>query len=199
MNGYNLDNMATWGHPEGWTDSSFLIDPYTYNYYHSHYTNKVNATDRNADVTAYPGQHTTDVTHQKALDMLKDAAESENPFFMMVAPVAPHVQLGGGGPGPPIPPKYKGVFNNRTVPRTENFNPDAPSGASWIHALHKQTPDQIAGGDKIYNHRLGNLAYIDDMVSYYDAGREFSATFKRSVEECCTMANLEILLFRWRT
>ena len=165
MNGYNMNNMDTYGHPVGWNDSSFLIDPWVYTYYHSRYTNKVNALNNKTDVTEYPNEHTTDVTHQKALAMMAEAAASPNPFFMMVAPVAPHSQLRAGSALPPLPAKYKNTFDDRKVPRTENFNPDEPSGGSWIHNLPKQKQSEVEFGDKLYYHRLGNLAYVDDMVA----------------------------------
>ena len=39
-------------------------------------------------VTPYKGIHTTDVIEDKALRMLDDAIQSNNQFFMMVAPGA---------------------------------------------------------------------------------------------------------------
>lgn len=39
-----------------------------------------------------------------------------------------------------------------------------PSGASWVYNMPQQTADQVAFGDQMYSHRLGNLAAIDDMV-----------------------------------
>lgn len=63
------------------TSHSFLVDPWTYNYYNSHWTNGY--TD---EVTGFKGVHTTDVTESKSLKMLDDAAKSGDQFFMMVAP-----------------------------------------------------------------------------------------------------------------
>ena len=60
---------------------SMLLDPFTYRYYDSKWTNGY--TD---DVSSYKGIHTTDVTQEKALAMIEDAATSGDQFFMMVAP-----------------------------------------------------------------------------------------------------------------
>ena len=60
---------------------SFLMDPWTYNYYNSHWSDGYSS-----NVNAYKGEHTTDVTQKKALAMLDDAASSGDQFFMMVAP-----------------------------------------------------------------------------------------------------------------
>jgi N-acetylglucosamine-6-sulfatase len=86
MNGFKRYNMATpSGPPRGWTDSSLLVEPWTYNYLNSHYTNKINAAS-DADITGYPAQHTTVVTEQKALAFLDDAASRGGQFYMQVAP-----------------------------------------------------------------------------------------------------------------
>jgi N-acetylglucosamine-6-sulfatase len=86
MNGFKRYNMATpSGPPRGWTDSSLLVEPWTYNYLNSHYTNKINAAS-DADITGYPDQHTTVVTEQKALAFLDDAASRGGQFYMQVAP-----------------------------------------------------------------------------------------------------------------
>jgi hypothetical protein len=66
------------------TPISFLVDPYIANYLHSLWTNGVNA-QSTADTTQYNGIHTTDVTSKKALDMIDEAANDGNQFFMMVA------------------------------------------------------------------------------------------------------------------
>lgn len=60
---------------------SFLVDPYTYYYFQSHWTDGYTDT-----ITAYDGIHTTDVTQEKALAVLDDAAATGEQFFMMVTP-----------------------------------------------------------------------------------------------------------------
>lgn len=159
LNGYSTTDFATPAFPDAWTDSSFLVDPYTYNYYHSHWTNGYTK-----KITDYPGIHTTNVTQTKALAMLDQAVDTGNQFFMMVAPVAPHQELTSGTYPPPIPEQWKGVFNNRTAPRTENFNPVNRSGASWVYDFPRLDSKQIEVCDSTYYHRLGNIAAIDVMV-----------------------------------
>jgi arylsulfatase A-like enzyme len=81
MNSYTVNNFAMPAHPRGWTESNFLVDPYTYDYFHSRWTNGYTST-----ITLYDGIHTTNVTQQKALAFLDDAAEKGEQFFMMVTP-----------------------------------------------------------------------------------------------------------------
>lgn len=61
-----------------------LVEPWTYNYYNSHYTNGPNASE--ADIVGYKGMHTTDVTWNKALGFIDDAAQRGGQFYMQVAP-----------------------------------------------------------------------------------------------------------------
>ncbi len=97
--------------------------------------------------------------------MLDKAAGSGDQFFMMVTPVAPHQELAHGSKAPPIPDQWKGVFNNRTAPRTENFNPAERSGSSWVYNSPRLDDGQVQLCDTTYYHRLANIAAIDQMVA----------------------------------
>jgi N-acetylglucosamine-6-sulfatase len=158
LNGLKFNNRRGPTYPKSWTASSILMDPWTYFYYDSKWTDGFGGSE------SYKGQHTTDVTQQKALAMLDDAATSGDQFFLMVAPVAPHQDLQHGVSPPPVPAKYQGVFADQKAPRTENFNPDVASGASWVSKLPKLNEKKLKNCDKTFGHRLGNIAAIDDMV-----------------------------------
>ena len=159
MNAYSVKNRQK-PYPNGWHDSSFLVDPWTYNYHHSHWVSQPNA----SKIHHYPGVHTTYVTKQKALDFLDDAAQSGEQFFLMVAPVAPHAQIGGKSSVPPPPDSEKGNFLNAQAPRGVNWNPDDPSGVSWIKKLPKLTASDIQTCDANQVGRLQNIAGIDDLI-----------------------------------
>ena len=158
MNAYGVHNHND-PHPKGWDQSSFLVDPWTYNYHHSHWTN-----GKSDKISKFPGIHTTHVTQEKALKAIDDAAQHKHQFFMMVAPVAPHVEIAGGVHQPPPPASFKGQFLNRQAPRRANWNPDKPSGASWVKALPKLTAKEVQTCDKNQVGRLQNIAGIDSMV-----------------------------------
>ena len=122
--------------------------------------------------------HTTDLTQAHAEAFIETAASSSRPFFMMLAPIAPHVELLGNnnqalpnvsyGPGilhPPVPQsQYENAFPDAVVPRTPNFNPSFPSGAGWIRNLPQQTQDNVDSNDALYRNRLQVLAGVDDMM-----------------------------------
>lgn len=62
-----------------------------------------------------------------AYDYLDEAMKSEKPFFIGIAPITPHSQVGNNS-GPPVPEyKYAGSLSHATVPRSKNFNPDEVS------------------------------------------------------------------------
>lgn len=75
---------------------------------------------------------------EKAYAFLADGFQSKKPFFLAIAPIAPHsnVDLSASTPGnhadpkdihmtAPIPAeRHKHLFPNAKVPRRENFNPD---------------------------------------------------------------------------
>ncbi|KAI1263569.1 alkaline phosphatase-like protein [Xylariaceae sp. FL1019] len=135
---------------------------------------------RNRDPpVSYEGQHTVDVTATKALGLLDGARKAKKPFFLGVAPIAPHCDIwspnyregksAGGFDnlffGPPVPAeRHAHLFKDAKVPRTSNFNPDRPSGASWIRKLPQQSPETVEYNDNFYAARLRALQGVDELV-----------------------------------
>jgi hypothetical protein len=73
-----------------------------------------------------------DIKTKKALGFLDDALEGGRPFFVTVAPVAPHsnvdpsaIETGEITMSAPIPlERHQHLFKDVKVPRTKHFNPD---------------------------------------------------------------------------
>lgn len=119
---------------------------------------------------------------EKAHGFLEDALNglevTGRPFFLTVAPIAPHSDvdiketlIDGNFTGnsivqaPPIPAeRHKDLFKGVTVPRMPNFNPDRPSGAAWIAQLPKQNRTNIEYNDDWYRKRLRALQAVDEMI-----------------------------------
>lgn len=160
----------------GWNASDFLLDPYTYMYLNASF-------QRNQDApVSYEGQHSVDVLAQKALGFLDDAARGDRPFFLGIAPVAPHSNVkinlpNGRAPDspddiekaavftPPIPAaRHAHLFPDVQVPRTPNFNPDRATGANWVRRLHQQSDENVAFNDHFYRQRLRTLQSVDELV-----------------------------------
>ncbi|KAK3291894.1 alkaline-phosphatase-like protein [Chaetomium fimeti] len=182
FNAHTVDNYHT-PYAAGWNGSDFLLDPYTYMY--------LNATfqrNRNPPIS-YPNQHSVDVLTQKALSFLDDATTPPNrnrPFFLGIAPVAPHSNVHiskdaltrplPSNPNdsiddlisftPPIPAaRHAHLFANVTVPRTPHFNPaGSASGASWVRGLRHQGKENVEFNDHYYRQRLRTLQSVDELV-----------------------------------
>ncbi len=109
----------------------FLLDPYTYDYLNSSF-------QHNQDPpVSHEGEYVTDVLADKAYSLLDEAVASsdEKPFFLTIAPSAPHsnVVMDGSnfdsdlifGFSEPIAAKrHEHLFADEKVPRSINFNPD---------------------------------------------------------------------------
>lgn len=121
--------------PAGFTGSDFLLDPHTYEYLNASF-------QRNQEVpVSHEGEYSTDVLAGKAYGFLEDAIAEQGPFFLTIAPNAPHSNVkfdeqwfNGSASAhtiittPPIPAaRHKTLFQDAIVPRTLGFNPDEVS------------------------------------------------------------------------
>lgn len=82
---------------------------------------------------SHEGEYVTDVLAKKAYGLLDEAVSSEKPFFLMVAPVAPHADIKINGSvlsfdAPVSAARHQHLFADEEVPRTSNFNPDEVRG-----------------------------------------------------------------------
>jgi arylsulfatase A-like enzyme len=124
----------------------------------------------------YEGQHSVDILASKAYGFIDEAVQNDAPFFLTIAPVAPHSNVkieNVEGPiegmaaefSPPIPAdRHAHLFKDAKVPRTKNFNPKEPSGASWIRRLPRQTNENVDYNDHFYRSRLRALQGVDEIV-----------------------------------
>ncbi|KAF2278942.1 arylsulfatase-like protein [Westerdykella ornata] len=169
LNAHTVENYAS-PYVKGFNGSDFLLDPFTYQYLNSTYQR-----NRESPVS-YEGQHSVDVLAEKAYGFLEDALENEAPFFLTVAPVAPHsnvrIQRLEGDIEDivaeftePIPAeRHVHVFPDAKVPRTANFNPETPSGVNWIQRLPRQSKENVEYNDHFYRSRLRALQGVDEIV-----------------------------------
>jgi N-acetylglucosamine-6-sulfatase len=133
FNAHTVDNWNS-PHPAGWTSSDFLLDPHTYQYLNATFQRNQNPP------VSYQGQYATDILAEKAYGLLDEGVHSKKPFFLTVAPVAPHSNVDSntvsnpdGERDPlhevhmtaPIPAeRHRHLFPDARVPRKANFNPD---------------------------------------------------------------------------
>ncbi|KAG8666705.1 hypothetical protein FPOAC2_11823 [Fusarium poae] len=159
---------------KGWNQSDFLLDPYVYMY--------LNATfQRNHDPpVSHEGEYVTDVLARKTQGFLDQALEEDAPFFLTIAPNAPHSNVDASFAKinftdtprnwtfkmtTPIPaPRHAHLFKDVVVPRTENFNPDSQIVPSWIRDQPKLTQENIDWNDDFYRNRLRALQAVDELI-----------------------------------
>lgn len=116
-------------------------------------------------------EHTSDLITAKAQRLLATALAANKPFFLGVAPVAPHSDISAdhhaGIPTmtEPVPAaRHRHLFPDVRVPRTANFNPEAPSGASWVRRLPRHNASAVEYLDHYYRQRLRALQAVDELV-----------------------------------
>ncbi|KAJ9115746.1 hypothetical protein QFC24_006929 [Naganishia onofrii] len=61
-------------------------------------------------------------------------------------------------------PRHSHLFNNTLAPRGNSFNPDWPSGASWVRTLPKANETVIEWYDYWYQQRIRALQAVDELV-----------------------------------
>ncbi|PYH91597.1 arylsulfatase [Aspergillus ellipticus CBS 707.79] len=168
FNVHTVDNYNS-PFPAGFTGNDFLLDPFTYDYLNGTFQR-----DREPP-QSYEGAYSTDVLAQKAYRLLDEAVEAQKPFFLTLAPMAPHCNVFMNGTGlddhpvfsfsAPIPaPRHEHLFKDVQVPRTPSFNPEQPSGANWIKGLKRQNDTNVEYNDYFYRSRLRALQAVDELV-----------------------------------
>ncbi|PYI15745.1 Arylsulphatase [Aspergillus violaceofuscus CBS 115571] len=150
--------------PKGWNGTDFLLDPSTYSHWNSTFQR-----NRNSPVTS--NGYSTDIVSQRSLAFLDAARQSERPFFVGIAPIAPHAKsiymenVSIPYFTNPIPAeRHQDLFLNAQVPRHESFNPGNPSGASWIYKLRQLNVSEVDYADGFYRSRIQSLQAVDDLV-----------------------------------
>lgn len=162
FNAHSVDNYDS-PPANGFNGSDFLLDPYTYQYYGAKMSRN------GAKPVSYDGQYSPDVVASKAYELLDQAAEHDRPFFLAVAPIAPHsnVHFENGKPVFDLPQyadRHKHLFKDYKIPRTADFNPSHPSGVSWVKRLPELNETEVAYFDEFQRARLRSLQAVDEMV-----------------------------------
>ncbi len=143
--------------PAGWDDWFSPVQGTPYSEYN--YVMNDNGVER-----AYGSKrrdYLTDVLADRAVEFLDQQATGEAPFFLYLAPYAPH--------SPYKPPKrYKHLLDrtNLKVPRTADFDEkslaDKPRPLSRLPRLSGKDKRRL---DRIYRKRAASVRGVDDMVA----------------------------------
>jgi arylsulfatase A-like enzyme len=99
-----------------------------------------------------------DVMARKANAFIHQASEKGRPFFLYLAPFAPHQ------PATPAQ-RHRNLFPNAKAPRTASFNEkDVGTKPGYIKALPLLDGKQIDSMDHLYRKRVQSLQSVDDLI-----------------------------------
>ncbi len=151
LNGYNGEDP-----PAGWEEwqavySSVGSDAY-YNYI-------IREKTRAVDYGSAPADYLTDVLAQRAVTFVRQASQENRPFFLWLAPSAPH--------RPAIPaPRHASDFATARAPRTPSFNEaDVSDKPAYVRAMPLLTPADIDEADALCRDRLRTMLAVDEALA----------------------------------
>lgn len=150
LNGYGGNDPTSV--PPGWDEwYANFGDPGYYDY----------QLNKNGQVVSYgsaPEDYKTDVLARKADDYVRRSAGDGQPFFVYLAPTAPHE--------PAIPaPRHEDTFPDAQAPRPPSFDEaDVSDKPQWVRSKPPLSADQTARIDELYRDRLRSLLAVDDMI-----------------------------------
>lgn len=154
--------------PRGWSEWWGGVDPTTYGYFG--YT--LNHNGRLRTYGTDPGDYLTDVEAGIATREIRRAVAAEEPFYLNIAPTAPHTVAVDssarveGTPALPAP-RDAGVFADAELPRYPNFNEADISDKPAVEAFFPNplSDKEIAELTAHYRGRMGSLLAVDDLVA----------------------------------
>ena len=155
--------------PPGWNEWWGGVDPTTYDYYDFTLNHDGRVLRSFGDG---PDGYSTDVYARLAEREIRDAARADQPFFLNVAPNAPHtvaVASGATREGTPaVPaPRDLAAASELEMPIYPNFNEADMSDKSALLAFFPEpfTDDVAASLARHYQGRMGSLFAVDDLVA----------------------------------
>lgn len=106
-----------------------------------------------------PQDYMVDVIAGKATDFIRRSASAGTPFFLYLAPYAPHK------PATPAP-RHANLFPNLRAPKTRSFNEaDVRDKPEKIRKLPRLTAAQVEGINSLYRRRIQSLQAVDEAVA----------------------------------
>jgi len=176
--GHESSTIATWLHAGGY--ETVLIGKYLNRYGNNTPTTHVprgwdkwyawegmyggNGTsyqiNENGNVVTYQRSeiHDTDLHAQTAENFIRQTANNNTPFFMYLAPNAPHHPAY-------YAPRHASMFSNTALPKPSSFNEaDVSDKPAWVRNKPRPSSTQISDMTQFYRNRLRALQSVDEMV-----------------------------------
>src|SRR5262245_8668017 len=157
LNGYVSGQVK----PEGWEEWHGLVDPSTYCMYG--FTISHNGVPQTYEAT--PENYQTDVLAGLADTFIRQHGESGDPrpFFLSIAPLAPHLESQCNPSGVRPAPRHAGTVTLPLPGQSScSFNePEIGDKPAWMHELPQL---DAAALRQLYDQRLAALRAVDDLV-----------------------------------
>jgi arylsulfatase A-like enzyme len=119
----------------------------------------LNENGRNTRYGREQAVYLTDMLSQRAVDFVTRATADAAPFFLYLAPIAPH------GPYTPAP-RHAGLFSDLALPKPPSFNEsDMSDKPGHMRALPPITEAQTLELTNIYRNQLRTLQAVDEMLA----------------------------------
>lgn len=154
VNGYPASGLGDNYQPPGWTDWHALVRN-VYGFFN--YAMVENG--RRVQYGTAADDYSTDVIARKAAKLIDEyEADDQRPFFLYVAPTAPH--------GPAVAaPRHADLFTAKQLPDDPAFNePNVSDKPAWIRARPLLDAAKIDDVKTTYRKRLRSLQAVDDLV-----------------------------------
>jgi len=146
--------------PPGWSEwyGFFDVPKDVHNTPYGMYNYKVNANGAVVRYGSRPEDYQTDVLAGLSSDFIARAASRGNPFFLYLAPTAPHL--------PAVPAeRHKSAFPELRAPRPPSFNEaDMLDKPRWLKNLPPLSAEEMEALDRIYREQAQMLLGVDEMV-----------------------------------
>jgi N-acetylglucosamine-6-sulfatase len=141
--------------PQGWDEWGAVFSGHGSDNYLDY---EINANGRVVEYDNRPEDYETDVLAQRCVDFLKRASAKGSPFFLYVAPSAPHLWA--------IPAaRHADAFPGVKAPRPPSFDEeDMKDKPKWVRGQDRLSPTEIRKMDKLYRKRLQTMLAVEDML-----------------------------------
>ena len=94
-----------------------------------------------------------------AVDFVERASRDDRPFFLYLAPTAPHL------PATPAP-RHIGMFGDVDAPHDPSFNEsDMTDKPTWLRHMPLLTRDKVSRLDRLYRRQAASLLAVDEMLA----------------------------------
>jgi N-acetylglucosamine-6-sulfatase len=153
--------------PAGWTE--WRGSTRTYRFYGYQLNEQGTLVDYGSEVADYQ----TDVYMAKAVELIARQAPSEQPFFLSVAPLAPHSGGPNTNPQPPADcgdtakpaPRHATAFDAAPLPQPPSFNEqDVSDKPAHLREREPMAAEDIATVTEDYRCRLESLLAVDEGI-----------------------------------